>query len=322
VPGRTEVTVERKQPGDAEAVVKRCAELEAELHELKAQYEQYFLGLERHPPTRRHEQLKKAIQELRTTVIRQTAAKFRVATLAQKLTTYERLWDRTIKEIEAGTYVRDLFKARLHRKARDERKKPSAPVDDDFPIDEDLDLSDLDESGDDLESAMAAAAEAVSKSTAPAVKPAAGTSTVPKPLSGGVPPVKPVSGSVPAVKPPGSGGLPKVTPAGSPVPNPAPRPGAPPRPVTGATAALQPGGQPGQGANGVLSEQKIKAIYDAYVMAKKRCGEDTRNLTLEAVSAMLRKQVPELMKQHNAKSVEFKVVIKDGKAILRALPRE
>jgi hypothetical protein len=71
-----------------------------------------------------------------------------------------------------------------------------------------------------------------------------------------------------------------------------------------------------------LSEQKIKAIYDAYVMAKKRCGEDTRNLTLESVSAMLRKQVPELMKQHNAKSVEFKVVIKDGKAILRALPRE
>jgi hypothetical protein len=28
-----------------------------------------------------------------------------------------------------------------------------------------------------------------------------------------------------------------------------------------------------------------------------------------------------LMKQHGAKSVEFKVVIKDGKAILRALPK-
>ena len=33
-------------------------------------------------------------------------------------------------------------------------------------------------------------------------------------------------------------------------------------------------------------------------------------------------QVPELMKQHNAKSVEFKDVIKDGKAVLRALPKE
>ena len=66
----------------------------------------------------------------------------------------------------------------------------------------------------------------------------------------------------------------------------------------------------------------VKAIYDAYVMAKKRCGEDTRAVTLDSVASSLRKQVPELMKQHNAKSVEFKVVIKDGKAVLRALPKD
>ena len=39
------------------------------------------------------------------------------------------------------------------------------------------------------------------------------------------------------------------------------------------------------------------------------------------VAANLRKQVPELLKQHNAKSVEFKVVIKDGKATLKAVPK-
>ena len=48
----------------------------------------------------------------------------------------------------------------------------------------------------------------------------------------------------------------------------------------------------------------------------------TRAITLDSVASSLKKQVPELMKQHNAKSVEFKVVIKDGKAILRALPKE
>jgi hypothetical protein len=74
--------------------------------------------------------------------------------------------------------------------------------------------------------------------------------------------------------------------------------------------------------DGGLSDSKIKAIYDAYVMAKKRTGEDTRSITLDSVASSLKKQVPELMKQHNAKSVEFKVVIKDGKAILRALPKE
>ena len=337
MPGRTEASVERKQLGDAEEVVKLCAELEVELNELKAQYDQYFLGMERLPPTKHHERLKKQINQLRTTFVRQTAAKFRVATLAQKLTTYERLWDRTIKEIEAGTYSRDLFKARLHKKARDERKKkPADGGDDSFHIDEDLDLSDLDEGGDDLESVMAAAAESVSKPALPAVKPVTGSVPVVKPVTGNLPAVKPVTGELPrvkpvtgdfpVVKPPTSGGLPKITAAGPPggtAPNPAPRPSAPPRPATtGTTAALKPGGRPGTGADGALSDQKIKAIYDAYVMAKKRCGEDTRNVTLDSVSATLRKQVPELMKQHSAKSVEFKVVIKDGKAVLRALPKE
>jgi hypothetical protein len=57
-------------------------------------------------------------------------------------------------------------------------------------------------------------------------------------------------------------------------------------------------------------------------MAKRRCNEDVSALSLDAVATTLRKQVPELMKQHKARSVEFKVVIKDGKAVLRALPKE
>ena len=65
----------------------------------------------------------------------------------------------------------------------------------------------------------------------------------------------------------------------------------------------------------------MKAIFDAYVTAKKRCNEDTSKLTFDQMAQTLRKQVPELMKAHNAKSVEFKVVIKDGKAVLRAVPK-
>jgi hypothetical protein len=75
-------------------------------------------------------------------------------------------------------------------------------------------------------------------------------------------------------------------------------------------------------SSGQISEAKMRAIYDAYLMAKKRCNEDTSKLTFESVSQTLKSQVPTLMKQHNAKSVEFKVVIKDGKAVLRALPKE
>lgn len=333
--GRTEASIERKQLGDAEEVLKLCGALESELNELKAQYDQYFLGMERTPPTKHHERLKKQILQLKVTFVRQTAARFRVQQLAQKLSTYERLWERTLREIEAGTYSRDLFKARMHRKAREDRQKKRG-TDDDFHIDEDLDLSDLDGEDGDLESVMAAAADAVSKPApkpiASAVKPVTGDVPMVKPVTGAVPTVKPVTGDVPMVKPvtgdrpvvkPATGGIPKITAAGP--------PGG-----TGSTPALKPANtgsnpafKPGTGsrpapvaAEGGLSDQKIKAIYDAYVMAKKRCGEDTRNVTLDSVSATLRKQVPELMKQHSAKSVEFKVVIKDGKAVLRALPKE
>jgi len=39
------------------------------------------------------------------------------------------------------------------------------------------------------------------------------------------------------------------------------------------------------------------------------------------MAAALRKQVPRLMSQTGAKSVEFKVVIRQGKAVLKAVPK-
>lgn len=313
----------------------RCADLEGELAELRALYEQYFLGNERLPPQKKHEAYKKAYARLKGSMIRQTAVKFRIESMGQKLMTYERLWDRTLKEIEAGTYTRDL--ARLRRKAEKTgtKKKESSAADSDFDVDEDLDLSDLDEA-DDLESVIKAAEAAVARPK-PVVTPVPAVAAV-------VPAIKPLVPSVPAVTPPQGvkPALPTIAPV---MPPAAPRVTSSPsipamaplgRPtVTGSVPvfnavtsnpALKPVQRPsapvqGGDASG-LSDTKIKAIYDAYVMAKKRCGEDTRAVTLDSVASSLKKQVPELMKQHNAKSVEFKVVIKDGKAVLRALPKE
>jgi len=87
----------------------------------------------------------------------------------------------------------------------------------------------------------------------------------------------------------------------------------PPRPSN-------PGASVGTGDAG-LSGDKIQRIYDAYITAKKRCKESTDGITLDAVAQSLRKQVPTLMKDHGAKSVDFKVVIKDGKAVLKAVPK-
>jgi aspartate ammonia-lyase len=65
----------------------------------------------------------------------------------------------------------------------------------------------------------------------------------------------------------------------------------------------------------------MRALYDAYVVAKKRCNEDTSRLTFDSVARSVNKQIPELMTRFQAKAVDFKVVIKDGKAMLKAVPR-
>jgi aspartate ammonia-lyase len=65
----------------------------------------------------------------------------------------------------------------------------------------------------------------------------------------------------------------------------------------------------------------MRELYDAYVSAKRRCNEDVSRISYEVVSKSVSKQIPELMERYKAKAVDFKVVIKDGKAILKAVPR-
>jgi hypothetical protein len=89
--------------------------------------------------------------------------------------------------------------------------------------------------------------------------------------------------------------------------------------VPGPPARGAPPPAPAGGA--FLQEEKLRAVYDAYVGAKKRCRESTDGLSFESVSASLRKQVPGLLAAHNATAVDFKVVIKGGKAVLKAIPR-
>jgi hypothetical protein len=91
-------------------------------------------------------------------------------------------------------------------------------------------------------------------------------------------------------------------------PSTGPRPAAAVRPPSASSASS-------------LTDDSLKGVYDAYVAAKRRNKEDTSKMSFDSVASSLRKQVPELMKQHGAKSVEFKVVIKDGKAVLKAVPK-
>lgn len=253
----------------SEVTFQECEAIEEEIAALKVAYEHYFMGNERVPPTRQYEDLKKRVMRLKSSFVRNTSAKFRVQSIHGKFTTYERLWQRTMQEIENGTYKRDVAKARRRsEKSGSDRPRSQNVVE--LPDDE---------------------------SDSPPVR--------------GVPAVAPL---VPSVAP--------LVPAVAPV-APAVKPLVPSvAPVAARPAARAPAARPASASGSSdLSDARLKSVYDAYVAAKRNNKEDTSKMSYDSVAASLRKQVPELMKQHKANSVEFKVVIKDGKAVLKAVPK-
>jgi hypothetical protein len=203
--------------------------VEALLHQLRGQYEQFFLGFEKRPPTWAHDQYKKRLAALKTVPARNSGITFRIQALQATTSTYERMWARTLQQMEDGTYRRDVFKARMRRKNSNPEASPAAKN-----------------------------------------KQAAGKSSSAEEATGSKEPVIHI--------------------AGTPPPDP-------------------------------LSETRLRSVYRAYVEAKRRCNEDTTRLSFDAVVASLKRQVPELLERHKAADVEYRVFVKDGKAILRAVPK-
>jgi hypothetical protein len=308
---------------NSEVAFQECEEVEADLAALKVAYEQYFLGLERKPPTREHDVLKKRVDKLKSSFVRNTAAKFRVQATHNKFLSYERMWTRTLQEIENGTFKRDVLKAKKRL------WKPSAPAgqgrasgplelpEEDIPTDFDLDEAPAPVPAFRPPPPPPEAVKPIPFRGAPAVPPAPSVPTV-APL---VPTVAPLVPTVAPLVPTPARGAPAVPPRPPAAPAaarpPAEARAAVPRPP--AAPALRPPTAPS--GPGGLSDDKLRAVYEAYVSAKKRNKEDTSKMSFDAVASTLRKQVPELMKQHNAKSVEFRVVLKDGKAVLKAVPK-
>jgi len=104
-----------------EKYAEELTELDEAIVNLQVLYEKYFLGIDRRPPEQERKRISQKTREMRTTNIRNTALKFKINTLFAKLLSFERMWDRTLREIEDGTYKRDVFKAKLRDKDRDER---------------------------------------------------------------------------------------------------------------------------------------------------------------------------------------------------------
>jgi hypothetical protein len=97
-------------------------ELDKRVERLRAMYDQYFLGIERLEPSIQRRDVERRFSGLRREKIRNTAVRFRFNMLIQRFTTYQTFWQRVARQIEEGTYRRDVMKVRqrleLQRHAR------------------------------------------------------------------------------------------------------------------------------------------------------------------------------------------------------------
>jgi hypothetical protein len=78
---------------------------------------------------------------------------------------------------------------------------------------------------------------------------------------------------------------------------------------------------PGERPPPGMSDDDTRALYQKYVKARQLVGDSTDGLTYEKLVRSLNKEAPRIMEQHKARGVEFNVVIKDNKVVLKAKPK-
>lgn len=92
--------------------------------------------------------------------------------------------------------------------------------------------------------------------------------------------------------------------------------------VNGAANAPGPAAAPaGAPAGAAPKADPIQRIFDQYVAAKKKANEATEGLTPDKMATIIKQQTAALKQKYNCKSVEFRVVVEDGKAKLKAIPK-
>ncbi|MDH4281094.1 MAG: hypothetical protein OEV36_00445 [Myxococcales bacterium] len=284
------------------------SETEVQLSRIKHLYEQWFQGIERIEPQIPRKQFDRMLHLLRKERPRNTAIRFRFQTLIQRYTTLQTYWRRVGRQIEEGTYRRDLLRARRRREAlRAERERTRAGSSSPLELDPDADLNmdqlvaeasnRMDELLDTLEhSSDHAPRDPEDSATLPPRKPApqapAATASEPAPATARF--GRPES-SRPRSKSDQSHSL--INPNRRVPPPIAPRSKGP-------------------------GEARMRQIYESYVEAKRNNNERTDKIDYETVAKSLKKMVPQLDRKYKGQRVDFKVVVKDGKVGIKPVVKK
>ena len=95
--------------------------LERDIERLRVMYQQYFMGTLKTEPLTLRKHIYRQILQAKPAQINNTGTRFKLRNLIQKWNGYLNMWKRTVRQIEEGTFRRDLDRVRKRREARDPR---------------------------------------------------------------------------------------------------------------------------------------------------------------------------------------------------------
>ena len=113
--------MKRPQPG---APTLDVGDLQRRVEELRRAWDRFFQGLERVPPVPIRDQLARELNRARVRRDLASTDRFRLQQIQQRFNSYGRLWDRNLRQIEAGTFKRQV--ARAERRQEAQRRHPDA----------------------------------------------------------------------------------------------------------------------------------------------------------------------------------------------------
>lgn len=370
----------------------RITEFEKRLDRLYREFELYFVGVEKRPPHQGRRDIMRMFRELEQMPMIRTDLRFRFRGLTQRLTTYKTHWTRTERQIEDGTYHRDVARAKARQQRRAEREaleeeeteahegeanefvRHGQATDGAFELGEwdldDLDLSSLEQEFEQMDkrgefekyvgtrkvrqpepvveppaprsptyedpASAPAVDEAIKRQRLAELQAKLGLST-----GGGPGPKNPFERSQQGVtqrarpenpSAPGRGAdvsklrklqraKERITRAREQAPQETPQAraesapsAARPNRIIQRASAVTP---PAATSSGGFSEEKSRKIYNTLLQAKERCKEDTSKLNYDAFRHTIERQRTQIQRTKGARDVDFKVVIKDGRAFLK-----
>ncbi len=330
-----------KSPQDGISISEVLDIQEKSIDRLRSLYEQYFLGIQKIPPVSLLREVERTFRDLAQFPMPNTANRFKLSALKQKFGSYNNYWRRTLQSIERGTYKRDI--ARLSRKVdyadpdtasqileampkrirhqvikqrRNIEKRQNSDLTNKRPADSAdqglLDgVSDLEEFYRQLTEEADAAITRLEKSVAKQ-----------HPLS-----QSPVASGLT----PNEDAFQNLPPATSAVPSSQQR-ATPSRP-NGPLASLlrnsrtkntRPRTYTGSNQDSAtlgMTDSQVRSLYKKYMHARQKVGNES-SLSYDQLLRQLQRKASQVAEKYNANKVEFTVVVKQDKAVLRAKPKK